>query len=124
MHWIFGVRSDVVSLGRHWEDGEEMIGFTAYVVAEAPDGRRWAHSHSYTETDPEGAEAKADRLLQRIEAAGGRINLVHWHEIDPAYGSIAYQRLDNQKFFRNREIAESMDAGEIDEYTANRLMAR
>jgi hypothetical protein len=124
MNLIFGVRSDVVSLGRHWEDGEEMIGYVGYVVAEDPAGRRWAHNRSYTHQEPEGAEAQADVLCQRIEAAGGKINLAYWTEIDPAYGSRAYQVLDDDRYFRNREITQALDAGEINEYTANRLMAQ
>lgn len=124
MKFQFGVRTDVVSLGRHWEDGDEMIGYAGYVVAETENGRRWAHRSAFVDREPEGAEAKADMLLQRIEATGGQINLDHWDEIDPAYGSDAYQGLDNERYFRNREISDAHDAGEISETEALRLMMR
>ena len=74
------------------------------VWAEKPCGRRWQHERSFS------AQHDAQRLLDRIEAAhrsGRRLNLDHWSEIDPAYGSDAYvsQRIEGQRAAEERREA-------------------
>lgn len=125
-----GVISDLVCLGRDWEDGEEIFGEVFYVVAEASDGRRWAHDfarcnrtkrYSVEEGIPywahdARAEAAVERVAARIAAhvaAGGKLDPEHWVAIDPAYGSGAYQELDAVGYFRAREREEARDAGEV-----------
>lgn len=113
----FFVRDYLVANG-YSEDGEQLTKLVYFVVAEADNGARIAHRYSFDN------EADAEKLCKRIRYAfgyGRPLNLDHWDEIDPAYGSEAYQVLDNQRFFRNREIDEAHDAGEISEYEANRL---
>ncbi len=42
--------------------------------------------------DPKGLE-RAERFAERVQAhidAGGKLNLDHWHQVDPCYGSPAY----------------------------------
>lgn len=116
----FCVTSDVVC-GGYDECGYPLERLVYYVLAEGPTGRRFAHFKTYY------SEAEAMPLLRVIEqayAAGRPIDTNHWQEIDPAYGSEAYQALDAEKFFRNREIMEAHDAGEISERTAFDLMMR
>jgi hypothetical protein len=74
------------------------------VWAEKPCGRRWQHERSFA------GQHEAQRLLDRIEAAhrgGRRLNLDHWVEIDPAYGSDAYvsQGIEGQRAAEERREA-------------------
>lgn len=131
-HLVFAVRDDLVDLGRHWEDGEAVVGRALYVVAEDCEGRRWAHGHRFLDhfkafDAEEGVsywarrpfaevEAAADRLLARIERhvdAGGELADDCWIEVDPAYGSVAYQALADVGYFARRERQEARDAGEL-----------
>lgn len=123
----FGVREDLVELGRD-EDGSVVVGRSFYVVAEDELGHRWAHSHSFLDhvravdedglrywARRDGADAEADRLLGRIEAAvaaGRRLDAAHWAEVDPAYGSAAYQDLDAVGYFAAAERHAAREAGE------------
>ena len=122
----FEVRCDLIHLPGTDEDGQPAVGETFYVVATAGNGRRWAHSHWFDKhgmVDYEegrfsgiidsGAEAKAEALRTTIANSGKLLNPDHWSEIDPMYGSEAYQRLDATKFFRNREIFEAFEDREI-----------
>lgn len=43
----FFVRSDIFQASPHPEDSSPREGIAFYVVAEGPDGRRWAHKHSW-----------------------------------------------------------------------------
>lgn len=123
----FFVRDDVTYDGRD-ECGYPVERLIYYVVCEAPNGRRWAHHAYYTDDGVwKAGERSAERLRARIAAAyaaGREPDFDHWHEIDPAYGSDAYQGLDEQKVFRNREIMDAHDSGEINEREASLLMMR
>lgn len=127
------VRSDVIHIGKSWEDGEPIEALNYYVLARAPDGRQWVHTDSrinrslhwddehgidYIERH-ENAEPDCEQLAARIRAhleRGGLLKLGNeefWVEIDPAYGSEAYQELDRTGYFRTMEIMRAEDAGEI-----------
>lgn len=106
--WELDLRDDLFAL-RHPEDGSEFTASVFYVVATAPDGRRYAHEHRFGSahvvvTDDymgiasyrQEALAKAERFFERVLAAQ-RAGLwtgpnAHWHESDPVYGSEAYVR--------------------------------
>ena len=126
----FGYRDDLVQLGLD-DDGSPVVGRSFYVVAEDEAGHRWAHAHSFLDhvkryDAEEGVRYWARRynneaqdavvaLLARIEAAvaaGRRLDAAHWVEIDPAYGSDAYQDLDAVGYFAARERQEAREAGE------------
>lgn len=125
----FDYRDDLVDLGRD-EDGSVVEGRSFYVVAEDEAGHRWAHDHAFLDharrTDPElggywarlslaEVEDAVVRLRDRIKAhvaAGGSLDARHWVEIDPAYGSAAYQDLDAVGYFAARERHEAREAGE------------
>ena len=129
MALYFDYRDDLVDLGRD-EDGSVVEGRSFYVVAEDDAGHRWAHSHSFLDhvraVDEDGVrywarrdlaavEAAAAALRDRIEAhvaAGGRLDAAHWVEVDPAYGSAAYQELDAVGYFAAAERQAARDAGE------------
>ena len=123
----FFVRDDVFHDGRD-ECGHPVERLAYYVVAEEPSGRRWAHSRVFTDEGVwKRGEKNSAEMLARIErayAAGRPLDPAHWEEIDPAYGSDAYQGLDGECYFRNREIMEAHEAGEISELEASRLMMR
>lgn len=129
MALFFDYRDDLVDLGRD-EDGSVIEGRSFYVFAEDDAGHRWAHSHSFLDhvravtEDGERYWARRDlaavedavvRLRDRIVAhvaAGGRLDAAHWVEIDPAYGSAAYQELDAVGYFAAAERQAARDAGE------------
>ena len=128
MTLTFAPRSDLYQAGLT-EDGEAYIAEVFYVVAQAPDGSRWAHDELFrgcaVHHDDEGYEVfgdvrdlalhRCERLTARTEAhvaAGGRLDPAHWNEIDPAYGSAAYQGLDRQGYFLAAERQRDRDRGE------------
>jgi hypothetical protein len=120
MELQFFVSSDVVH-GGYDETGYPLERLVYYVIGESPAGHRFAHFKGFNN------EPEATVFLGRVQHAyslGLSINQDYWHEIDPAYGSEAYQRLDNEKFFRNREIMEAHEAGEISEREAIDYMMR
>lgn len=104
MTLTFGIVSDLYEAGIQ-EDGVPFIAETYYILAEDEYGNRWSHNTRFNgcgvSTDLEGlphftdirtnAKARAQMLLDRINAAGGQIDLEHWSEARPAYGSKAYQ---------------------------------
>lgn len=129
-HLEFAVRCDFVDLGRDSE-GEQVVGFAFYVVAEDCEGRRWAHDRQFLDRvkaydaeegivywarrDWDLVEAAAERLRARIVAhvdAGGELADDCWVEIDPAYGSVAYQAADVGGYFAARERHQAREAGE------------
>ena len=100
----------LVDLGRG-EFGEQVLGEVAHVVAEAPDGRRWAHFKTFQIVrggiDPDGdgfvqriedadQQAAAERFVakvQKVAATGkweGPEDSSHWNVVQPVYGSAAY----------------------------------
>ena len=116
------VRDNEFLVGRD-EDGCDVYGLAYSVIAINERGERWAHERTFVDrelvrrydeqdgdeytvylTHPakERAEALAKKIAQHL-ARGGNINLDHWTEIDPMYGSVAYQELDNLCYFRDCE---------------------
>lgn len=85
------------------EDGSDFSAECYVVQVETPCGRRFSHEHRFLTSQPfyteEGYEgftdereekrAQAERLADRVRSAG-RINLDHWIEVQPVYGSQAY----------------------------------
>jgi hypothetical protein len=87
------------------EDGEDYTAEVYLVFLENGAGRRFCHNSYFMGCNAvyhadEGfysfedirvqAKAKADRLTARVNAAGGKVDLAHWAEIDPYYGSKEY----------------------------------
>lgn len=123
------VRDDLVQVGVT-EDGEADIARRFYVVFEANDGSRYSHREGrlnvvrcfdeeeglvFYRQDDGAAERFAIGLAARVRAAvaaGRRLDLECWDELDPAYGSEAYQGLDAVGYFRARERAEAHYSGE------------
>lgn len=101
----FIVASDAVDYGPT-EDGQPFVGEVYYILAEDGDGNRWKHHHRFygvvRQYDPEagvvafvdvreGAKARAELLLEKINEAGGYVDLKFWEADRPAYGSVSYQ---------------------------------
>ena len=61
---------------------------------------------------PRDLQDIAERAREAAVAAGRRLDAAHWVEIDPSYGSDAYQDLDAVGYFAARERQEARDAGE------------
>lgn len=96
--WEVGVASDLYDAGTN-EDGEMMEGLSFYLVAEAPNGRRFTHFERFLSPSRgwlQSTEGAVNRLLARVQAAqaSGKWTTpegsVFWTEVAPAYGSEAY----------------------------------
>lgn len=106
------------------EDGEPFVAHCFHVGIEAKNGQRWFHIHSFPGAESyyddeydysgfrdisEEAKAKADKLADKVRAhlsAGKKLDPSHWAEVDPRYGSTAYESLDTLGFFKEREKKE------------------
>lgn len=106
-NFVISVMPWAFATGKFNEDGEALIGESFLVWIEMrSSGRRWEHVRSFStavEYDEEGcahvvgyeeAHDRANALAARIEAGlleGFRLRPDCWKEIDPVYGSEAYQ---------------------------------
>jgi hypothetical protein len=113
MKYEFDVASDLYVAGKT-EDGEDYTAEVYYVTATAEDGTRYRHKLSFAgcsverDTDDDGfpvnffmdirefAMEEANRIIARIVAAGGVIDLLQWWPMDSVYGSAAYVRNDEE----------------------------
>lgn len=119
--------SDIYLAGRT-EDGDDYTAEAFFVLIEDQSGCRWRHHLSFAGCavghDPDGfttfadiraeAQAKADRLADRVRrhlAAGGDVDLAHWEEDFPAYGSQAYQAEGAWWAVREKAIDQGHDVG-------------
>lgn len=148
----FGVRDYLIKCGTNPDDGSDELDRDLCVIARAADGRQWVHDYSFHDRElrycdeerchfwgyralvqaEDGkwvspADGEVEALRARIEkayASGYKLDPQHWVEVDPAYGSDAYQALDSECYFRNRDVMEAHDAGEISQREAALLMIR
>ena len=118
------VASDLYRAG-DTEDGTPFIAEVYYVTIENSEGRQFqhdaffpgvavcfytdedGHNSSYFDDCREEAQAKAERLASRVNQAlqsGKGIDLAHWREIDPVYGSDEYiaQGTEAKRAFEER----------------------
>lgn len=131
----FIVTDDLYQAGTDAEDGTPIYGRAFFVMAQNERGERWVHHSVFKDTEVrymhEGgytsvqrrtaeAEAAATRLLVRIRAAGA-IDLRHWFESDPEYGSVAYQEIDAYGGHRYNELRAAEDRGELPVGAADRM---
>lgn len=105
-------RRDLAVVARD-EEGMEVVGEEFYVLAEAPDGRRWVHRATFWEA------ARAQRLVDRITAtlgtwAGPRAPL--WTETSPCYGSEAYGRVAGREAARDELADGTYERGSMREH--------
>lgn len=82
--FTFEVREDLVDAG-YTEDGDRAVASIFYVVAEAPNGRRFGGHVTRTETTANGAMMALRAGQVAFDPADGE-----WEEIEPAYGSRVY----------------------------------
>jgi hypothetical protein len=86
------VRSDLRQFGTDPVEGTPVVAEQYYVVVEDKDGARWAHDHNFDDVeDAIKLEAKVQDRLDVLGKAG--LNMDHWAEADPCYGSAAHQRV-------------------------------
>lgn len=101
----YGIKADLYKAGVT-EDGEDYIAEFYVIVAQRPGGSREEYNRSFPgciksySEDGEGpffedvreqALAKAERVLRGILENGRASAGGVWHEVDPEYGSPAYQ---------------------------------
>lgn len=103
-----GVRKDRVPVGFN-EDGD-IFGDEFAVVAESPTGRRWVHREAFAKVEVAG------RVARRVEAAGV-INLEHWVETYPVYGSAAWEVEDGERAANLRFALQAGDAEAIERFS-------
>jgi len=101
---IVSVETELYEAGTT-EDGTPFIAELYLVVVQNLDGSRWVHRHHFLGAEEEVSEdgfsffgdireealAKANALARRVGIAG-EINLDHWVEFYPLYGSPAYEK--------------------------------
>lgn len=109
------VHTDLVSLGRNPEMADidnpngDIMGYAARVWVEKANGARISHDYSVTDRDEGKAAAGVQELCDRINvclSSGGSLNMAHWHEEQPAYGSKAYQAGGYEEIQRQLEREE------------------
>ena len=117
MKYDISVASDLYNAG-NGDDGYPFIAELYYVVLQYEDGRTFRHNAVFLGdelgVDEEDgmtyhcdvrveAEAKAERLAERVRQAG-KVDFQHWEEVDPAYGSEAYvaQNTEAKRVFAER----------------------
>lgn len=97
------------------EDGGEIIEKAFVVVAEDNEGRRFALNDSCLTTVMASEEEIKDIHNKRINKIqlhiknGRNLDISNWHEIDPAYGSSAYDKLDSIGYFKQLEVQSEKD---------------
>jgi hypothetical protein len=115
--------SDLFDAGRT-NDGEVFAAEVYYVVVENGAGRRWASYDRFygarRVVDDEGwvgfddlreeASAAAEALAaatNQVLVSGGKLSLEDWYQIDPAYGSRAYQAdgIEEIRAYEDRQAA-------------------
>jgi len=108
-----------IYLSSHEETGEPEEASCYFAIVEAFDGSRWAHEMPFLGhlMGRLHAQAAAARLVERIQAAldagtwAGPVNNPRWVEVQPAYGSDAYQRNEG-RWAAEQELADgNYDAG-------------
>ncbi len=126
---VYGVRTDVVVVDHNSEMADmsnpsgAIYADADYIVAETPTGRRFAHfMTAITGANEDGIN------VERLEALTFHLNETHpdlnmelWNEIDPCYGSEAYQANGCEETNRLREIQELVTAGEMSDGEAFHL---
>jgi hypothetical protein len=118
------VRTDIVVVDHNSEmadmsnpDGA-IHGDADYIVAETPTGRRFAHditaiTRSNGHTESKVSSLRLEELAFHLNETKPDLDMTHWEEIDPCYGSEAFISQDTEKKNRLREIEEDMDNGEF-----------
>lgn len=92
------------------EDGGEVIESSFIIVAEDNEGRRFALNDSdlttvmMTKEEIDEIQTKRINKIKSHLESGGSLNLSNWHEIQPAYGSEAYDKLDRTGYFKELEV--------------------
>jgi|TARA_Y100000034_G_scaffold21482_1_gene24699 hypothetical protein len=90
------------------EDGELQYAKAFNIYAQNERGERLVNNASdFTDLEPKGLE-NAERFAKRVQAhidAGGKLNLEHWYEVDPCYGSAAYVDQGTEERVREWERA-------------------
>ena len=120
----FGVKSDLVIVGTNPEMADmtnprgDLEGLAHYIIGEAPDGRRFIHEavaytrNGYAMNDM--TVARLERLVDHLNDAHPSLDADHWSEIEPSYGSVAYQRSGAEGRSLASELDDACIAGEID----------
>jgi len=118
------VRTDIVVVDHNSEMADmsnpqgAIHGDADYIIAETPTGRRFAHditaiTRSNGHTESKVSSARLEELAFHLNETKPELDMTHWEEIDPCYGSEAYIAQGTERTLRYREIEEAVEAGEM-----------
>ena len=88
-----------------------VYGIRYYVRVTLEDGTRYVHYKAFDRADLDDAVA-----LQVAVSSRGAINLKHWAEVDPAYGSKAYEAAEEERDYQFQSSLASGDYERADLY--------
>jgi hypothetical protein len=127
----FGIINDLVIIDSNPEMADmsnpngNIEGLSHYIVAETPKGHRFAHNASAI---THNGYADSDITVERLERLAAYLNANHpsldadcWTEIQPCYGSPAYQEGGWERHSLSMEIGDAVDSGDISHCAANSL---
>ena len=86
-----------------------IYGIRYYVRVTLEDGTRYVHYKAFDRADLDDAVT-----LQVAVSSRGAINLKHWVEVDPAYGSKAYEVADEEREYQFQSSLAVGDYGRAD----------
>lgn len=96
----FHAQTDIVVIGHNAEMADydnprgELYGFAGYVIAESPEGDRWAWHVATQRHDERALLQQCERLAAALTARLARglhpVGFAGWPETRPCYGSPAY----------------------------------
>jgi len=118
------VRTDIVVVDHDSEMADmsnqtgAIHGDADYIVAETPTGRRFAHdamaiTRSNGHTESKISSARLEELAFHLNETKPDLDMTHWEEIDPCYGSEAFIAQGTEQANRLREIEAAVESGEM-----------
>ena len=97
------------------EEPADNIATSYYVMVADHKGNQWTHNWSLrsNEVGHHEAQERVEKMVERMEKhlnAGGELDLAHWRETEPMYGSEAWQRYEREEI---APYAEALYRGNI-----------
>ncbi len=121
---IYGVRTDIIVVDHNSEMADmsnpsgAIHGDADYIVGETPTGRRFAHditaiTRSNGHTESKISSARLEELAFHLNENKPDLDMTHWKEIDPCYGSEAFITQCTEQKNRLLEIEAAVENGEM-----------
>lgn len=127
----FGIIDNLVIIGSNPEMADmsnpngNIEGLAHSIVAETPKGRRFVHNATAI---THNGYADSDMTVERLERLSTYLNATHpsldadcWTEIQPCYGSPAYQEGGWEAHALGQEIEDAVHSGDIGRHEADNI---